>query len=140
MAGDDALRLVPLCRARIELGELRHVETAAGQRLVGEILTSRWEGDRLAATQRGSGADWLTYLPDRMATVDVRLHLETDDGADVLVTYTGRSDVAAGHITTSVLFASGDPRYTWLNRVMAVGRGTTDLAARLVHYEVFELR
>lgn len=139
MHGGPAPELVPLCRVRVELGELRHVETAAGRRLVGEITTSRWEGERFCATQRGTGADWLTYLPGRLATVDVRLHLVTDDGADVLVHYTGRSDIEAGHITTSVLFDTGDARYTWLNRVMAVGRGTTDLAAGQVSYDVFVL-
>lgn len=140
MPGPDAPRLEPLCRARLELGELRHVETPSGRRLVGEITTSRWEGERFRATQRGSGSDWLVHLPDRLATVDVRLHLVTDDGADVLAHYTGRSDVAAGLITTSVLFEAGDPRYLWLNRVMAVGRGAVDLAARLVVYDVFVVR
>ena len=39
----------------------------------------------------------------------------------------------------STLFDTGDARYTWLNRVMAVGRGTTDLAAGQVSYDVFVL-
>ena len=132
--------LVPLCRATIHLGELRHVDTAAGRRLVGEILGSRWEGERLRASQVGSGSDWLVYLPDGLATVDVRIQLRTDDGADLLVRYTGRSDVTAGHITTSVLFETGHPDYTWLNRVMAVGRGHTDLAAQQVRYDIFEVQ
>jgi len=132
--------LVPLCEVVIELGELRHVDTAAGRRLVGEILGSRWEGERLRASQVGTGSDWLVYLPEQLATVDVRLQLRTDDGADLLVRYTGRSDVAAGHITTSVLFETGDPRYAWCNRIMVVGRGRTDLAAMQVRYELFEVR
>ena len=93
-----------------------------------------------SASQVGSGSDWLVYLPDGLATVDVRIQLRTDDGADLLVRYTGRSDVTAGHITTSVLFETGHPDYAWLNRVMAVGRGHTDLAAQQVRYDVFEVQ
>jgi hypothetical protein len=140
MTGGEPPRLVPLCGARIELGELRHVDTAAGRRLVGEIVGSRWEGERLRASQVGSGADWLTYLPDGLALVDVRLHLRTDDGADLLVRYGGRSDLEAGHITTSVLFETGDAEYAWLNRIMAVGRGRSDVAAGRVAYDVYEVR
>jgi hypothetical protein len=72
--------------------------------------------------------------------VDVRVQLRTDDGADLLVRYTGRSDVTAGNITTSVLFETGHPAYVWLNRVMAVGRGTTDMDAMQVRYDVHEVR
>ena len=133
------LRLVPLCRAELDLGELRHLDTADGRRLVGEIIRSRWAGPRLAASQVGSGSDWLTYCADSMAVVDVRLQLVTDDGASLLVRYSGRSDITAGHIVTSVQFETGAPAYRWLNRIMAVGFGRHERGSNQVVYDISTL-
>ena len=57
-------------------------DTPTGTLMVGEIRDSRFDGERLRARQRGrAAADWLSVAPDGSATVDVRLTLETHDGA-----------------------------------------------------------
>ena len=55
------LELVPLCGARIDIGEAIVIEgTPTGNLMVGEIADSRWEGERFRASQRGhAAADWL---------------------------------------------------------------------------------
>ena len=134
------LSLVPLCTANLQVGDIRHLDTPSGRRMIGEVTTSRWEGERLRATQVGSGADWLSYHDDDMATVDVRVALRTDDDAFVTVRYAGRSDLRTGLITTSVWFETGDADYRWLNRLLAAGRGAFDRAASQVTYDITELR
>lgn len=135
-----SLELVPPCLATLQVGEMRHIDTPTGRRLIGEIDSSTWVGERISATQVGSGTDWLSYHDDELATIDVRLTLRTDDDATVLVTYRGRSDLRAGHATTSLLFETGDERYGWLNRTLAAGRGAFDRATNAMRYEIFELR
>ena len=69
--------------------------------------------------------------------IDVRLTLQTDDGAVVLVAYQGRGDAATGTSYSAPLFETGDERYAWLTRIQAVGKSTFD--GTQLHYEMFEL-
>ena len=73
---------------------------------------------------------------------DVRLTLHTHDGAVILMTCNGigfRSETGESVIRTAPLFETGDTRYTWLNRVQAVGIG--QLRDRsTVTYDVYALR
>ena len=86
--------------------------------------------------------------------IDVRLALLTADGATITMTYTGlaygkteeamtqfrnREAVldADIHIRTTPRFETSDPRYDWLNRVIAVGHGYRD--AEESGYRVFEI-
>ena len=57
---------------------------------------------------------------------DVRLVLETGDGAHVLMTYNGVGTVEDGRLRVRIapLFQVGDSRYAWLNEVQAVGLGS----------------
>jgi hypothetical protein len=139
----EPLQLVPLCGAHIEVGELTVLEgTPRGTLMVGEITASRWEGERFRASQRGrAAADWLLVAPDGTAYVDVRLTLETDDGALVFVEYTGRTQRDGGAAYSTPLFQTGDPRYAWMNRIQAVARGHFDGDAMVMRYpEIYELR
>ena len=137
------LELVPLCSAVIEVGEAIVLEnTPTGTLMVGEIRDSRWEGERFRARQRGrAAADWLSVAPDGTATVDVRLTLETHDGALVFVEYTGRSHLDTGAAYAAPQFRTGDPRYAWLNRIQAVAKGVWDGDAMVMSYPViYEMR
>ena len=138
-----ALELVPLCSAVMEVGEAIVLEnTPTGTLMVGEIRDSRWDGERFRARQRGrAAADWLDVAPDGTATVDVRLTLETDDGALVYVAYTGRSHLDTGEAFAAPRFRTGDPRYRWLNRIQAVAKGVWDGDAMVMTYPaIYELR
>ena len=139
----EPLQLVPLCSAVIDISEAIVLEnTPTGTKMVGEIASSRWEGERLQASQRGrAAADWLTVTPAGVAYVDVRLTLETDDGALIFVQYTGRSNLETGFAYSAPTFETGDPRYTWLNSILSVARGHFDGDAMVMTYPmVYELR
>lgn len=119
--------------------------TPLGQRVVVGVTGGSLVGDRFNAAQRGeSAADWLTIGPDGTAIPDVRMALKTQDGAFVFMEYQGRGDASEGidgsTMYTAVTFETADPRYAWLNSSLFVGKGSIDLAAGIVAYEVYELR
>jgi len=139
MADTIDVTLVPLCHAVYELGETRMISSGStGTRLISEITGARYEGERFTASLLGTAnADWATIDPDGRIQVDVRLTLETEDGAVVFVHYEGRGDAATGVTYSAPLFETGDERYAWLTRIQAVGKSTFD-GTRL-EYEMFEV-
>jgi hypothetical protein len=92
-----------------------------------------------ATTPDGVAAgDWLTVLADGTFSLDVRLSLRTDDGADIYVTYTGfgkPNEDGTASIRTSPRFETGDERYAWLNGLYCVALGTTTPDG--VEYDVY---
>ncbi|MCC7087556.1 MAG: DUF3237 domain-containing protein, partial [Dehalococcoidia bacterium] len=84
--------------------------------------------------------DWVTMRADRSIKLDVRVLLHTEDGADILVTYTGigTRDGDGLSIRTAPLFETGDERYAWLNNVQAVGIGKA--GTNTVTYDIYALR
>jgi hypothetical protein len=85
-------------------------------------------------------ADWIV-VNGGVATVDVRGVLRTHDDALIYATYGGRIDMSNGPGTAPIYvaptFETSDERYTWLNRVQAVGVGTLD--GEHLHYDWFEV-
>lgn len=139
----EALELVPLCEVVIEVGETITLEnTPTGDLMVGEITASTWQGDRLRAHQRGrAAADWLDVAADGTAQIDVRLTLETHDGALLFVSYGGRTHLDTGSAYATPTFRTGDPRYAWLNAVQAIAKGVFIQEEMKLHYPmVYELR
>jgi hypothetical protein len=131
-----AIDLIPLCTATYTMGDSFAV---APTHVVAEVLDGRLEGERLRATVKGrANADWLTVGPDGVGHLDVRVTLETDDGALVLMTYTGRIDLATLTAYGAPTFRTGDERYAWLNRIQAVAKGT--FAPPVLTYEIHEVR
>jgi len=140
-----ALELIPFATATATLAPpIMLPNTPAGTRVIFEIVDYRWEGPRFTARQKGSAAaDWLLLGPDGTGTLDVRVTLETPDGAVVLVHYGGRVDGSKGlggeaPVYAAVQFETGNERYGWLNRVQAVAKGV--LKGNVITYEVYELR
>ena len=139
-----AIELVPLARVTATLVEpITLPNTPAGTRAIFELRDYRLEGERLTARQRGAAAaDWLTVGPDGTGTLDVRVTLETHDGALVFLHYGGRVDASralgGAPVYAAPLFDTGDERYAWLNRIQAVAKGR--LAGNLLTYEVYEVR
>ena len=86
-----------------------------------------------------SGGDWLTLRADGSFKLDVRLTIKTEDGADILMTYNGIGVPVPGGaaIRSAPLFETGDERYTWLNKVQAIGIGTPGQGD--VPYQVYAL-
>ena len=110
----------------------RVVATAKKGRIEGPVLN----GDLVSGV---AGGDWVTARPNGTLSLDVRIVLRTDDGADLLMTYLGygrRSDSGL-QLRTSPRFETGDERYAWLNDTFCVSYGTVD--ARGAHYDVYEV-
>ncbi len=117
--------------------------TPSGTRLIIEVASATFEGDRIRGKQKGvAAADWLTVGPEGTGTLDVRATLETDDGPLIYSCYRGRLDVSqpvgSAPIYAAPLYETGDERYAWINKIQAVGKGTTD--GQLLEYEIYELR
>ncbi len=134
------IELVPLGRLTLGLTEpLVLSDTPVGTFIVAELTSARFEGERLNASMKGvANADWLTISPDGTADLDVRILLETDDGALVYVQYGGRLVLATQTAYSAPLFRTGDERYTWLNGVQAVAKGQTD--GQTLVYDIHEMR
>jgi hypothetical protein len=136
------LEVIPLAQAEVEVGNVLAIGgTPSGQRTIGEVTAARFEGERFSARLRGTAAaDWALVRPDGVVELDVRMTLETEDGALVYVAYGGHLDPERGDhpILAMMRFETSDERYAWLNRVAAVGKGK--VSAGTVHYEIFELR
>ena len=112
-----------------------------GTRRVTAITGGTFVGPKLRGTiAEHPGGDWLLVRADGSLRLDVRLLLQTDDGAAILMTYSGIGVPTADGFTlrSAPQFETGDARYGWLNQVQAVGIGTP--ARGTVTYEVYALR
>ena len=82
--------------------------------------------------------------PDGTALLDIRLTLETDDGALIYVEYQGRRDFSRVYqgfdapVYIAPRFETSDERYSWLNKIQAIGKGVVDGGSRI--YEIYEVR
>ena len=136
------VELVHLCDARCTLRTPIVIpDTPLGTRLIFEVEAARLEGERLrASATAGSGsADWVTLDARGVATLDVRLALETDDGAPLFASYRGRANTAAGNVVYSApLFDTGDERYLWLNAIQVVAKGVFE--GNILSYEMYEVQ
>jgi hypothetical protein len=141
-----SIELVPLATARITLAEPFVLPgTPAGTRMIAEVRDATYEGERLRGRMKGAAAaDWATLSAESVITADVRLLLETDDGALIYCWYHGRLDLSGGigaaPIYSAPLFETGDERYTWLNTVQAVAKGHLSPDATELNYEICEVR
>jgi hypothetical protein len=144
--GGRRLSSESLCCAAFEVGDILALGASPWRnRRVGYITGGRFEGPRLKGEILPGGGNWpeASVGADGAAvgTFDARSVWKTDDGALIYVTYTGRSlipaevgeafrDPAQPHVDPSryklhiaPLFETADPRYAWLNAVLAVGCG-----------------
>lgn len=142
-----ALELIPLCTATVtpvvaaDLGV-----TPAGRRLMVTIREVVCIGERIHAHLKAGAiaGDWLIVGLDGTALIDIRLTLETDDGALIYVEYQGRRDFSQVYegvdapVYIAPRFETSDERYSWLNKIQAVGKGLVDGDSRI--YEIYEVR
>ena len=131
------LELVPLCTFTVDLAP---TITVSPSLVIGEVTGARAEGERLNGSLKGAAAaDWLQVSPEGYGTLDVKVTLETDDGAIVHATYSGRLLFDTMTVYAAPLFHTGDERYAWLNRIQAVSKGRFEPDGTLI-YDVYELR
>ncbi|MFK7894595.1 MAG: DUF3237 domain-containing protein [Myxococcota bacterium] len=156
------MKLVPLMtlkgrvEAPIEIGKLHN-----GTRRIYNVVGGEFHGDRLRGTVLPGGGEWFMHGDGSLGEVDVRLTLQTDEGATgsdetgahIFMRYTGVMDfnekvlhaLSAGRpsefgdnrFLTQVRFECGDPRYAWLTTTIAVGEGRVH--PDCVEYAVYEV-
>ena len=90
----EPIELVPLGRMTIGLRDPMLLPgTPGGTFVIAELASAHFEGERLKADAKGSAnADWLTIGADGTAAIDVRVLLETDDGALIYLQYAGPAE------------------------------------------------
>jgi hypothetical protein len=141
MIGDfSALHTRPLFSIRLAVDALLAVGGPEGnERRIGNISGGKFEGERLSGTVLPGGTDWQILRGDGAVQLDARIILQTDDDALIAMTYVGlrhgppdvleqlnrgeRVDPGSYYFRIGPTFATSDPRYDWLNRVVAVATG-----------------
>jgi len=114
----------PLMRLRLTTAATEEIgPTPHGTLSIFPITGGSFEGERLRGTVLGGGADWVTATADGTFELDLRVTLETDDGALIHMTFTGVRDDANHYFRTLPRFETAAPKYAFLNRLLAVGTG-----------------
>src|SRR5499425_1844797 len=117
-----------------KLGAVPH-----GTRVIAPIAGGTFEGPRLRGKVLPGGGDWALLRSDGVLELDLRITLETDDGALIYMTSLGLRhgppDVLAAlargesvdpskyYFRTSVRFETSAQQYTYLNRMLAISSG-----------------
>ena len=87
------------------------------------VVGGSFDGHRLRGRVLAGGGDWVKRLADGTFRLDLRVTLETDDGALIYMTFTGVRDDATNYFRTLPRFETAAAEYSFLNRLLAVGIG-----------------
>jgi len=119
------MRSRPLMILRLNTAPTQNVGAGPhGMRVTFPITGGSFEGDRLRGTVLPGGDDWTVKRSDGVVELDLRITMETDDGALIYMTFEGiRDDGAPGapYFRTVPRFETAEPKYSFLNRLLAVG-------------------
>jgi hypothetical protein len=140
VAGFLPLHTRPLAILTATLGPAQTLgATPVGNRKIVYVEDGRFVGPRIKGRILPGGGDWALTRSDGVLLLDVRLTIETDDGALIHCTYTGHRhgpaealarlargeavDPSEIYFRIAPRFETADPRYQWLNRLLAIGIG-----------------
>ena len=129
-----------LMTLQVALADTRKIGTVPhGIRVTAPIASGQFEGPRLRGRVLPGGGDWTLLRGDGVLELDLRLTLETDDGALIHMTSFGLRhgppDVIAAiargesvdpstyYFRTTPRFDAGHSKYAFLNRLLAVSSG-----------------
>jgi uncharacterized protein DUF3237 len=114
----------PLMRLTLDTSTAQEIgSTPLGARSIFPVAGGSFEGERLRGKVLAGGGDWVTAKGDGTFELDLRVTLETDDGALIHMTFTGVRDDANRYFRTLPHFETAAPQYAFLNRLLAVGIG-----------------
>lgn len=114
----------PLMLLRLATGATEHVgETPHGTLSIFPVTGGSFEGVRLRGKVLAGGGDWVNARADGTLELDLRVTLETADGALIYMTFTGLRDDTTRYFRTLPRFETAAPQYAFLNRLLAVGIG-----------------
>ena len=110
-----------------------------GVRVTAPIASGQFEGPRLRGKVVPASGDWTILRGDGVLELDLRLTLETDDGALIdmrsfglrhgppdVIAALGRGErvePSTYYFRTTPRFETGHPKYAFLNRLLAVAAG-----------------
>jgi hypothetical protein len=116
-----------------------------------------FHGERLRGELLPGGGDWAVYRSDDHLDIEVRGVLRTHDQALIYMRYDGYWHAASGilprvlahgghahyrpeehYFRVFARFETADPRYSWLNGILALGVGTRTPEG--VSYQFYEVR
>jgi hypothetical protein len=134
-----ALELLARARVRVDAPvEIGH--GLIGERRVVRLLEGRFDGERLRGDILPGGTDWQVWCADGTAFLEARYVVRTDDGALISIHNRGVRhgpadvldriargepvDPASYYFRSTPVFETGDERYDWLNRTLAVCSAT----------------
>lgn len=122
--------------------------------LVFNVLAATLEGPRIRGKVVAPSGDWIRVQPNGNWRLDVRLTIETHDGAIVYCQYTGLLRMDPGlaeriqsgeaidgsdmYFRSTPYFETASPTYAWMNDIVCVGRMRSFGAGR-AQYDVFQL-
>jgi hypothetical protein len=109
-----------------------------GTRVYYEIDHGKVSGERVKGTILGGG-EWALINQDGFLKIDVRMQVETHDGAFLYIQYRGVAEMNEAlmgalqngtgtefgdqYFYTNPRVETGDERYTWLNTTFFIGEG-----------------
>ena len=128
--------------------------TPMGTRRIVPVSGGTFSGERVKGVALPVGtADWIIVRADGSVQLDVRVTLETDDGALIYMTYRGvrhstpevAERLVAGepvdpseyYFRTTPYFETSSEKYAWMNNIVSVAVG--ERLASAVKYKVFEI-
>jgi hypothetical protein len=95
----------------------------AGHTSIAPVTGGTFSGPNIKGTIHPGGADWITQVAEH-TSLDVRITLETDDGAIIYMSYTGvvhRGDNGL-YWRVRPIFQTASEKYDWLNHVVSIGK------------------
>jgi Protein of unknown function (DUF3237) len=114
-------------------------EVPLGTRVTAPIASGCFEGPRLRGRVLPGGSDWTLLRRDRVLELDLRLTLETNDGALIYLMSFGlrhgpvkviaalargeKVEPSTYYFRTTIRFETAHPKYAFLNRLLAVSNG-----------------
>jgi len=139
---------------RLEIAPFVRIGAAPGRNLnIAPIAGGTFEGDRLRGTVAPGGSDWLEPRADGSNLINVRIALQTDDGALIAIRYRGiryaspevssrlqngeNVDASEYYFRASFMFETASEKYGWLNHIVGVGTGERPPSGPVYH--VFEV-
>jgi uncharacterized protein DUF3237 len=125
-----------------------------GARQYWQVSEATLDGPGIKAGLAATGVDWMGVTDDGFWRPDVRAQFLTDDGAVVLMHYTGlveqtarfaaaaQSDEPTGwadqYMRLSIRFETGAARYAWLNTSLFIAVGRL-LGTGHIEYQVYRV-
>ncbi len=117
-------------------------------------------GPKISGKVLPPGGDWVRVMPSGALRLDVRLTIETDDGALIYMTYGGvvvgsketSEALARGEVlgengfpyfVTTPQFQTSSPKYDWLNKLQGVGKVAALKRTKeesFVRYDIYAVR